>query len=503
MKTIKHIIPLIFLFIPLFSFSQEDFEEKLMKQFHMISSEEIIDWVTEMSSDKYKGRLTGTPEYLAVAEWVASKLKSWGVQPGGDDGTYFQWFDRPWNELHELGYLALHIEQDDGTVIEKSYSFPDEFFPGITTASGELTAEVIYIGYGVTAPELDYDDYKDIDVKGKIVLMNRDVPYKDARDPEYKKWVKYCYHQEKLNNAVKHGAAGMLYIGGNIANPNISWSDGFVWAGIAETPLNDLFAGTGKTNKSILEGIDKSFKPNSFSLNKNVTIKAKSTWHPDGKGCNVIGVIPGTDPDLKDEVIIIGGHLDGVGFIGDIVLPGAWDNASGIADIMGAAKAMGQSGIELKRSVMFLFIGGEECGLLGSKLYADEPKFQIDKTVCYINLDMVGNGVGIRLGGGASFPGILKHFEDVNTYFLHRNFSSSEVRTHYGRPRSDGASFQDVGIPSLSIGTTGAYKRGYYHHPLDKVETLTPEVMEDVSKLIYISLTKLARDKEYKLKIKN
>lgn len=478
--------------------AQDNYEEALMKQFHMISSAEAYEWVAELASPKYNGRLSGSPGYIAAAEWVAGNLRKWGIKPGGDNGDYFQWFDKGYNEIHELGSLCLHIPAKDSKVIKKYYPFPDQFFPGMTSASGELTAEVVYIGYGVTAPEHNYDDYEGIDVKGKILLMNRDVPFKNSRVPEYIKWVKYCYHQYKLENAVKHGAAGMLYIGGNHANPNISYDPNFIWCGIGPEPLEDIFAGLKTSNKDVLKKIDGSMKPHSFNTGTRVTISANTTWHPKGRVCNVIGIIEGSDPALKNEVIIIGGHLDAVGNCG-VLLPGALDNASGAVDIMGTAKAMGLSGISLKRSVMFLFIGGEEVGLLGSKHYVENPKFAKEKTICYINLDMVGNGTGFYIGAGKSYPGIYKYLEEANQQFLHRSMRSSEARDNYGRPRTDGAIFSRAGIPTLGIGITGSLKPVHYHRPGDTAEMVTPEVMEDVSKLLYIALTRMALEENINL----
>ena len=157
--------------------------------------------MAELCSPEYNGRLAGTPEYMASAEWVAGRLHEWGIKPAGDNGTYYQWFDQPYTVVNDAGSLQLHITQKDGTTIIKNYSAPAEYYPGMNSGSGEVTAEVVFVGYGVTAPELNYDDYKGIDVKGKIVLMNRDVPYKDALNPEYAKWVRYCYHQYKAENA--------------------------------------------------------------------------------------------------------------------------------------------------------------------------------------------------------------------------------------------------------------------------------------------------------------
>ena len=130
-------------------------------------------------------------------------------------------------------------------------------------------------------------------------------------------------------------------------------------------------------------------------------------------------MIEGTDPVLKNEVIIIGGHLDAVGKAGKIV-NGALDNGSGIVDIMGAAKAMALSGISLKRSVMFLFFGGEESGLIGSTLYTKKPVFAKDKTITYINLDMVGNGTGLSVSAGSPYKDFLDYFVHANTQYVHR-----------------------------------------------------------------------------------
>ena len=437
----KKIITLLFLLcVPVSQIvlSQDDYETKLLKEFHTITSEEMMSWVEKLCSPEFNGRLPGTPEYIASAEWVAGKLKEWGIKPAGENGTYFQWFNSPYTVINETGSLTMNISQKDGSVIKKNYNYPDEFYPGMESGSGEITSEVVFVGYGVTAPENNYDDYKGIDVKGKIVLMNRDVPYTDTRNPEYKKWVAYCYHQYKLENAVKHGAKGFLYIDGIGANPNISYDPSIIVCGISSQVVSDIFSGLKTTNTELTEKIKKTFVPASFNTGKSFTIKANTTRHPEGKACNVIGVIEGSDPTLKAEVIIIGGHLDAVGNAGKVV-NGALDNASGVVDIMGAAKAMAQSGIQLKRSVMFLFIGGEENGLNGTKLYTQKPVFPKEKTVVFINLDMVGNGTGISVSGSSTYKNLLKYFEDANSKYIHRPFAGSarEPVEFYGRPRSD------------------------------------------------------------------
>ena len=499
MKRILAFFAILFLSAYHVALSQDDFESKLLKQFHAIKSEEMMIWVEKLCSPEFNGRLAGTPEYLACAEWVAGKLKEWGIKPSGDNESYFQWFDSPYTVVNDIGSLTLNLPQADGSVIRKNYSYPDEYYPGMNSGNGEITAEVVFVGFGVTAPELNYDDYKGIDVKGKIILMNRDVPYSDPGNPEYKKWVGYCYHQYKLKNAVKHGAAGMLYIDGALANPNISYDPSIIVCGIGPQPLADIFAGLKTTNKDILEKIKKTFKPASFNTGKSFTIKANTTRYPEGKACNVIGMIEGSDPVLKNEVIIIGGHLDAVGKAGKVV-NGALDNASGVIDIMGAAKAMAQSGIGIKRSVIFLFTGGEEVGLLGSKNYTEKPVFAKDKTITFINLDMVGNGTGLEVNAGSTYKDLLNYFVQANIQYIHRTMHTSAPvpGEYYGRPRSDDVVFSMAGYRTMSIGTTDSYKKVFYHVPGDDPDAVTIDIMEDVAKMIYVALTNMANDDSLK-----
>src|SRR5664279_2540123 len=495
------IIVLISLFsVPRLIYSQESSESKLNKQFHSIQSEEMMTWLQKLCSPEFKGRLTGTPEFVLSAEWVAGKLKEWGIKPAGDNGDYFQWFNFPYTEINDIGNLSLNLNQPDGTIIRKNYNYPEDYYPGMNSGNGEISAEVVFVGYGVTAPELGYDDYKGIDVKGKIVLMNRDVPYTNTSNLEYKKWVGYCYHQYKLENAVKHGAAGLLYIDGAMANPNISYDPSIIVCGIGPQPLKDIFAGLKTTNKEILNKITKTFKPISFNTGKSVTIKANTTRHKEGKACNVIGMIEGNDPILKNEAIIIGGHLDAVGRAGKVV-NGALDNGSGVIDIMAAAKAMALSGIELKRSVIFVFFAGEESGLIGSKLFTEKTSFSKDKTVTFINLDMVGNGTGLSASAGSPYQELLSYFVKANSQYVHRTmFTAAPVPgAYYGRPRSDGVVFSMAGYRTMEIGTTGWYKKVFYHLPGDDPDAVTIDIMEDVSKMIYVALINMANDSELKL----
>ncbi len=165
MKNVKIIFIILTLCIPYISFTQEEAEREFLNVFHSITSERAFSYVAELSSDKYNGRLSGTPEYMESAKWTALKFKDWGIKPLGDDGSYFQYFDMPDNVLNNTGELQLLITAKDGSSVTKKYYFPDDYFPGMNSDNGNVGAEVVYVGHGVTAPELGYDDYGGMDVR--------------------------------------------------------------------------------------------------------------------------------------------------------------------------------------------------------------------------------------------------------------------------------------------------------------------------------------------------
>lgn len=480
------------LILGFFSIKSQDFHSgQLPETFHTISSHDILDYAKKLSSEEFKGRLSGSPEFLESAQWVASKFKEWDVNSMGDNDTYFQYFDNPYTEIYTSGSVMYSYKDENGKKKVIDYRFPEEYFPGQNSGSGTIESELVYVGYGITAHELGYDDYAGVDVKGKIIVMESGLPV-GRNNPDIEKWVPYDYHQYKFKNAVEHGAIGWLYIN-KLANPNTSYHEEIVYAHIGDEVANDIFKASGKDYKQIKENINKNLEPNSFVLEGKANIAAETKRFEDSKSCNVIGFIEGSDPELKNEVIIIGAHLDGVGSPGKL-LPGALDNASGVVNIMAAAKALAQSEVKPKRSIMFILFGGEECGLVGSTYYVNHPKVQKENVICMINLDMVGNGTGLSLWGGASFPEITKHLIHANDKYIHRSMRTSEARPVTTRPRTDGAVFTMNGYQSFAVGTTNRVKPVYYHHPLDNVESLTPEIMEDAAKLLYLGLLGVAND---------
>jgi Zn-dependent M28 family amino/carboxypeptidase len=224
---------------------------------------------------------------------------------------------------------------------------------------------------------------------------------------------------------------------------------------------------------------------------KKLLSRQNQKHYPQGKGCNIVGLIRGSDPELRDEVILVSGHIDGVGDLGDeLVVPGSYDNASAVAVMLGAARAMALAPEKPKRSVLFIFVGAEESALVGSRFYCENPIFPKEKTVCLFNMDMVGVGAGLSVSGGKSYPLINKHFEAANKRFIHRPYMATEAWTGgVARPRRDSVIFNRAGYHTLEFrnfvpeGETRS--RTYYHHPKDDVNTLEPEVMEDLTRMVF------------------
>ena len=473
-------------------------EARLLEAMHLIQSQPLYDYVKELVSEKYGGRLTGTKEYEACVAWVESLLKGWGVQPGGDNGTYRQLFPNPYTIVFPGGVCEMHVPAGKGGVIRKPYTYEDEFIPGGTSGSGEVTAEVVYVGYGITAPELGYDDYKGVDVKGKIVLMEPEVPVspRDSGLDVFKRWRPYSFHQYKLKNAAGHGAKGMIYNYGPIGNPNNAYVEGFVYHHVGAAVVADVFAGTGRVHKETVDSIRKELKPRSFATGKTMTISNKSEHRPDGVGINLLGKITGSDPALKDEVIIIGGHLDHLGRLWEL-MPGANDNATSVAVALGVAEAMAKCAVKPKRTVVFFFFGSEEQsedqGTEGSHYYTDHPIYPLEKTAVFINMEGPGSGDKISASGGTTYPKFWEFVEKANNAFVHRVLRTSEA-SYPARPRQDSAWFFWKGVPSLTFGAYGGPRPPYptYHNTRDSIELVTPEIMEDMAQLLFMTIMDLS-----------
>jgi hypothetical protein len=447
-----------------------------------ISTEKLLGYVKKLSSKTYAGRLAGTPEYKACANWVSSQFEQWELTPRGDNNTFLQSYPNPYTIVFVGGELS-YTYRSRGQQRKKKYVYEKEYFPGSQSANGPVTAEVVYVGYGITAPEMNYDDYAGVNVKERIVLVEPDAPVSPEEDPElFKDWRPYSFNQYKIKMAVAHGAKGLLF--NDLAvNPDIDHVPNFMVAQVGDAVVKDLFAGTGKTHQENLEEIRSSLQPLSFRTRKVFTIQNFTEHHPKGIGYNVMGQIEGADPLLKQEVIILGANLDHLGFCYEI-MPGANDNASGVAVLLGTAEALAQSPIQPKRSILFIAFGSKEQAFMGTQTYIKKPAFPKNKTIAFINLSTVGCGNKLSSLGGQDYPKLWQYFQDLEAL----------PYDNHGRPRLDADLFLDKGIPSMTIIAQGA--PSYARTRKDTADTINPNTMKELSKILYRAVLAMANSSQ-------
>jgi hypothetical protein len=459
--------------------------EKIQRGWRNITSPLLMGYIQELCSEKYAGRLTGTKGYNDSASWLAERLAKWQLKAGGDNGTYFQDFPDPYTLVLPGAELSLQLPVKEGKAQSKFYEMEKDFFPGSTSASGEVTAEVVYVGYGISAPELNYDEYRGLDVKGKIVLVEVEVPLDPGKQAaEFAKWKPYSFHQYKVQNAKVHGAAGMIYHY-HIANPNCLYIKDLILTYVGTTVVRDIFQNSGKNYDQIVKKIKQTHREQSFATGKIVTLKNITEHHPEGVGKNVIAYMEGSDPLLKNETMILAAHLDHLGY-NPLLLPGANDNASGVAVVMAVAESLAHFELRPCCSIAFVFFGAEEQGVRGSEFYLQHPPEMLKNVKALINLDGVGRGKKLMALAAKNYPELWKHFTAANSTLVHTAMSA-EYFHNRARPRLDAARFMWAGVPTISFSANGAPDLPYstYHTSHDAPDIITPEIMVDLSRLIF------------------
>lgn len=382
--------------------------QNIQQAMNRVDTNTIRSHIAYLADDKLKGRLPGTEGYQMAVDYVTGQLKEIGITPGGDNGAYTQKLVIRKSVLNNRSSVAL-LRDASGKV--DTLSFGKDFIPvphplkEIATAGGAL----VFAGYGVHIPG-GYSDYNGLDVKGKMVVVVSGAP--DGLPSTLT--AHFSNAGNKMNTAFDRGAAGVITIelaARPSANPN---PNPVVQHNVALNPaktaaygrrfignlqvaltgtrslLERLFASSGKEVETVLAGI-KSGKPASFAL-PSTLIATYATNHTDFESYNVVGLIPGADPKLKNEYVVHSAHLDHVGIgrpqNGDSIYNGAHDNASGIASLLEIARIYKTSGAKPKRSVLIVMVTGEEMGLIGSSYFAANPTVPKASIVADVNTDM-------------------------------------------------------------------------------------------------------------------
>lgn len=399
----------------------------------LITPDFICRHISFLASDSMQGRNTPSRQLDSAASYIAGEFKSWGVQPW--EGSYFQEVSLCTDQLGDTNELSILRE---GARLE--LTLKTDFVPYDFSAANTVTAGLVFAGYGITAPEYNYDDYKGIDAKGKIVIMFRNEPQKDDSTSVFQGTddTRYGSLKEKMKNAVKHGAAGMLVINGPLQYSSLK-PRGFPWPSlskilpkdalplylcsdhedqipamhIGETAINLIF-GSVDSLKRMQGRIEKDLRCISFELPGVKICMHANILTKVFQAKNVVGFIPGSDSVLRNQLVIIGAHYDHVGIkkehsdSSDFIFNGADDNASGTAGVMSLAYAFSRLKEKPKRSLMFLLFAGEEKGLFGSKYYTTHPLHPLASTVAMLNLDMISrnNTDSLYLEGAKQSPDI-------------------------------------------------------------------------------------------------
>lgn len=434
-----------------------------------LSAERMKADVAYLSSDRLEGRGPGTRGEFLATEYLADEFKKAGLKPLGDRGTYFQ----PVPLVRVVTSPKATLQAAKG---ETKLDFrPGEDFSGRSqtqTEQEEFSGEAIFLGHGITAPEFEWDDYKGVDVKGKVVVLFTNEP--PSEDPKFFGGTALTYYGRwtyKFEEAARRGAKACLIIHTretagypySVVQPldgaQLKREEGtpaLAFAGwLTREAGEKLLALSGKTVEGALKEADtKGFKAYSLGVNLKGNIPTQVEKITSN---NVVGVVEGSDPDLKAEAVVFTAHWDHLGVgravLGDTIYNGAADNATGCALLLELARAWAAQSPRPKRSAVFLAVTAEEKGLLGSKYYTRNPIVPLGKTALNLNFDMIlplGVPESVVVNGAertTAWP-VVKAAAEKNKLEI-----EADRRAHLGVYfRSDHFSMARAGVPAFSVG---------------------------------------------------
>lgn len=426
-----------------------------------------------LSDGALEGRASDGRGYAIAAAYVASQMEALGLEPAGGGGSFFQKVPMRKATLDESA-SSLHLLRDGR---EERLALPDEFFaaPDRKDPKAEVEAPVVFAGFGITAPELGHDDYKGIDARGKIVATVWGAPKRFKATER----AHFSNNTVKQENASAHGAAGYLAImtPDDLERYRWEWllpqsrAGSMAWLDERGTP-NDTFPGlraiarlNGKGAARLLRGAPKSPEeiyaaardsaPPVFDLPVKARIRIASR-HAGFESSNILGLLRGSDPRLREEQVVLSAHLDHLGLCppvnGDEVCHGAYDNASGVATLLEIARAFAAMRPAPRRSILFAVVTGEEKGLLGSDYLARHATVP-GRVVANVNID---GAVGILyppadvVALGVEHSTLKRPVEDAARAVGYA-LSPDPMPEESIFVRSDQYSFVRQGVPSVFI----------------------------------------------------
>ena len=456
-----------------------------------MDGEYIHQIVNEIASDAYQGRETGSPGCEMMEEYLAREFQKIGLVPAGDKGSFYYHYTIPIQESSVKASLAI----DDRTFYQ---GYNEDFSVLYKSEWGDAEGKIVFAGYGIFNPGNNRNDFDGLDIKNKIVLMKRGAPKNDLA-----MWMPSCIDSVKAEYCYKNGAQGVLFfeplirtnqrvlresLGNHLAMVDVL--PHFPVFSVDERVVRYVFTNAGQSYYRIINLIEN--QSSSFETESKCKMTAKGKKPESINARNVLGMIRGTDKQLQDEFIFIGGHMDHVGMDeSGKIWNGADDNASGTAVVLGIAQAMVKNNFKPRRSIVFVGWTGEEMGLLGSKAWCEKPTVDMKKIVVYFNLDMVGLG-----NGKLNMPGI--GFAPEVADFLKNNLDTSMLNrivwSEGGPGGSDHNNFLSQGVPAFAGMTAGTHPN--YHQPGDDPEKISTEILQTTGDIIYLCTEKLANTNE-------
>jgi Zn-dependent M28 family amino/carboxypeptidase len=459
------------------SLAADELAERLQPALEAITPDGLLAHIKVLASDEFEGRAPG--EELSV-KYITDQFKQAGLKPGNPDGTYTQ--EVPLAGVKSEPSMAFKV--GDKTIDLK---YPDDFVASSARLKPEIkidNSDVVFVGYGIVAPEYGWDDYKDVDVRGKTILMLiNDPPIPDPKDSaklddkmfKGKAMTYYGRWTYKYEIAAKKGAASAVIIHEtepaaypysvvktswatenyeiDAPDKNIEAVKARSW--ITLDAAKKLLADCGQDFDALKKSaLTKAFRPVPLDAKANINIRQQLRSF---KSHNVIGKLDGSDPKLQDQYVIYTAHWDHLGrnpeLQGDQIFNGAIDNASGVGSLIQLAAAFAKLNPPPKRSVLFMATTAEEAGLLGAKFYAEHPLYPLEKTLADINIDTIN-----PWGKTRDIQDVSDNNSTLDDLLAAAARRNGRVMTPNSQPekgnfyRADHFEFSKLGVPALYTG---------------------------------------------------
>lgn len=448
-------------------------------------SDTLMKFVRTLASARYEGRLAGTEEYDDAANYVIETLSRYGVKPY--QGEWLQPFTLESNKIENCTFTTYINDFDTRSV----YVIGKDFACAGMTGRGYVDAQVVFCGYGIESPE--YNDYVGVDARGKVVMCLTGVPnFLPSSETD-----RYATLRDKARAAQRHGALALVVV--NMSKTcSANEVQGRVYSGeLPHLPTFPILQTTYSAGerllmdermplKETLEKINFLHKPQSYLLTKKFEIDVNATYHPKAKTANIVGIIEGEDPKLRNEYVVLSAHLDHVGLQGRTCLfPGANDGASGVAALMETARMIQATDNKPQRSVVIAIFSGSEQQHRGSELFVKRFK-PLKNIEAVIDVECIGDGDSLAAMGNMRFPLIWQVVNEQDS--AHTRMMVHGYRT---KPKGEATAFANIGIPSVVI---SHYNGGNHDHvPSDIPENINRRLIANGTTLTYHTMMELCK----------